>query len=56
MQEDAQQPDPPACDATVMRENDNSLRHCTRPAGHVWDFLASPVWRQHSDGKRVWDS
>lgn len=42
------------CDQTIMREDDNSLRHCTRTTGHDrpdWPFAGE---RLHTDGERAW--
>lgn len=43
------------CDLTILREDDNRLRHCVRPAGHDSPRWPIPAQRKHSDGERDWE-
>lgn len=43
-----------SCDQTIMREDENRLRHCIRPAGHDHPRWPVPAQRRHTDGDREW--
>lgn len=53
MSDEPKIPPPHPCDMTILRETDNSLRHCTLPAEHVHRPI--PAQRKHSDGTREWE-